>query len=108
MDAVTFIRDYMRICKSHSSCGDCPLLGGCMGSADVKDTWMNDMHQIINAVDEWSKSHPIKTRLADICEKYPNLRMNPNDTPKACAESLGYTNTCIGDCMKCWDIPLEE
>ena len=111
MDAVTFVRDYARMCKSYNSCGDCPLRGGCMG-CPTEECDMDNIYRVIKTVDEWSKVHPIKTRLTDLLEKYPDAPMDENGAPIFCVKNLGYEINCsIGDCsncMKCWDIPLEE
>lgn len=62
----------------------------------------------VKIVEEWSKSHPEKTRLNDLKEKYPKAKLDSNGIPVACATALGYCNVCCGNCEKCWDEPLED
>ena len=68
----------------------------------------------IEIVEEWSQEHPRKTMLQDFLEKYPNARLEKNGTPKdVCPENLGYCeeiycHTNKGDCLACWNRPLEE
>ena len=108
MDAVIFIQDYARMCESYEDCGDCPIFGGCMGSSHTKSIWVNDIHRIIDVVDEWSKAHPIKTRLTDFLEKLPKAPRREDGVPLACVQSLGYTSDCCGFCRECWNTSLEE
>ena len=110
MDAVTFIRDYARMCVSYDTCDDCPLYScRCMEITDLKYIEMNDIYRIINVVDEWVKGHPVKTRLMDLLERYPKATRDNNGTPIACAGNLGYTNECHAcDCIECWNSPLED
>ena len=113
MNAVTFIRDYARMCMSYDTCDDCPLYSGrCMEITDLKHIETNDIHRIVNTVDEWSKGHPVKTRLMDFLEKYPNAQINEDGVPFACAESLGYLKSKNCDsydsCEKCWNTLLED
>lgn len=110
MDAVTFVRDYARMCSSLETCAGCPLSSACMDSADLKEIGVDDIHRIVNAVAEWSKAHPIKTRLTDLLEKYPNVTVKGDGLPTICVSSLGYLkiDECCCSCEKCWNTPLEE
>ena len=96
----------------------------------INDLYMKDRHGCIGAVTKyskeaitliqnWSDAHPVKTRLDDLLEKYPNVPLNENGYPSICPQTLGYC-VCTGSiCLvhqitcdeafkKCWDEPLEE
>ena len=111
MDVVTFIRDYVRMCNSFKSCGDgCPLYCcRCMECRGFDNMEMDDIHKIIAAVNDWSKVHPVKTRLMDFLEKYPKAQINEDGVPFACAKTLGYVCDCPpGFCSNCWNAPFDE
>lgn len=68
----------------------------------------------VEIIEKWSQEHPRKTMLQDFLEKYPKARLEKNGTPKdVCPENLGYCeeiycHTNKGDCLACWNRPLEE
>lgn len=88
MDAVKFIKEYHRLCKSQDDCyRDCPLSGvGCMHEEEFYD-----VEKAVEIVEKWSAEHPQKTILMDFLEKYPNAPIDEDDkTPTVCPYSLGY------------------
>ena len=74
MDAVIYIRDMQRMCKSHISCNGCELKPGngksCMEGMDPQEC--------ISAVEHWAKEHPAKTRQSEFLEHYPDARIDQN------------------------------
>ena len=111
MEVRDFVRDYVRMCNSFEACDNCPLCScNCLESRTFASMEMGDIDQITAAVDDWSKAHPIRTRLVDFLEKYPNAPRGETGVPIACTGSLGYSklNECPGDCDKCWKTPLDE
>jgi hypothetical protein len=69
--------------------------------------------EAIKAVQEWSNTHPVKTRLSVLKEQYPNIVLNPdNGIPyDICAGVLYGFEDCDDegnyDCEKCWNTPIE-
>ena len=65
----------------------------------------------VKAVENWSKEHPIKTRLQDFLEKYPDAEIDHDENRpfSICAARLGYlrVDDCQNDCAKCWNEPLQ-
>lgn len=90
-------------------CEDCEL-----------SEWRNGMHlsccnlerqypeRAVEILQKWSDENPVKTRLDDFTEKYPNYFREPkDDTPNVCCKYLGYIDKCpLTKCSKCWDMPL--
>lgn len=103
MEAETFLREKNRMCKNVKCDEDsCPLFkyNGCIGC--LKD---NEIKEAISAVEEWSKSHPIKTRQSDFLKLYPNARIIEGIID-ICPQRLGYftDKECYheaSDCAKC-------
>lgn len=72
--------------------------------------------ETISRVQAWSDAHPIKTRLDDLLEKFPNVPRNKDGYPTICPETLGYCRcgslclshqvTCDEAFKKCWDEPF--
>lgn len=69
MDAVIYIRDMQRMCKSHISCNGCELKPGngksCMEGMDPQEC--------ISVVEQWAVAHPTKTRQSEFLKLFPNV-----------------------------------
>ena len=121
MDAKTFFEEAHRMCDKQDSCGDCPIrskdyvctLKGVPFQADTTKA----INEAIDAVEQWAKEHPRKTRFADFLEKYPNAPLNAIGKPKITPWYLGYCgDTPCYACDKakdkplgwCWDQEVEE
>ena len=65
----------------------------------------------VEIMQKWSDENPVKTRLDDFREKYPNHKTHVTDgMPCVCCKNLGYTDECpiieCKTCKNCWDMPL--
>lgn len=73
MDAVRFIEERKRLCKSQGYCTNCPLKGTpCGGYMNTTDA---DAGRMVAAVEEWSAAHPRKTRQSVFLEQWPNAKL---------------------------------
>lgn len=97
-----------------SKCGNCPLCSNNNGEGlSCPDFEMYYPEKAVKAVQEWSDAHPQRTYLTEFLEHYPNAELDENGIPKICLWKLGLTaieeRNCIeGDCIKCWNQPIEE
>jgi hypothetical protein len=56
MDAVSYIREKARMCKTITRCSECPLRNvGC------GDSLKTSPEKILELVEQWSKEHPVLT-----------------------------------------------
>lgn len=63
MDAVKFIKEHRRMCKTYHSCRSCPLKDTpCTSIAAVNP------EVIVPIVEQWSSEHPVKTRQSEFLE----------------------------------------
>lgn len=62
MDAVEFIKAQKRMCSHYNSCDGCPFEEGGCGSL-----WQNP-EEAVEKVEEWTKTHPLKTNADKIEE----------------------------------------
>lgn len=80
MDAVEYIKEAKRICKSRSVCksvsGKCPLLdenGHCTATADIcAADIIEKTEKAVQIVEQWAKDNPIKTRQSEFLKMFPN------------------------------------
>ena len=70
--------------------------------------------QVIAALQKWSDEHPVKTRLDDLLEKCPNVRLDGEGFPCFSPAMLGYCSDCdrcrnwkIPDVRNCWGEPVD-
>ena len=74
MDAVEFVKERQRMCKSYGEgCLGCPMDGGpCGGYRDV------DAERLVGAVEAWSTEHPRKTRQSELLKIFPDAVIDTN------------------------------
>lgn len=112
MDAVKYLKELKRMCKTISHCESCPL--GKIYETHVFECYTarnKNPEEVVEIVEKWSKENPQKTILQDFFEKYPNANRYEIGI-KLCPKDLGYTIGCelewCGEEMeKCWNRPLE-
>lgn len=107
MDAVEFLKDFKRLCKS-TACSNCSLWvdDHCCCMMDAKCAISDDFYpgQIISAVEKWSKDHPVKTRQSEFLKMFPNVLVYDGVVSIApCRVDVeNYrVEECDGLCMKC-------
>lgn len=72
MDAVEFIKEFGRMCRSYPSCcEECPLYGEECAIVNHKD----DPETLIKTVKKWSNKHPRKTRQDVFLKQWPNVKL---------------------------------
>ena len=109
MDAVEFLKQYQRMCKSYDSCESCGLTWGCLDTSPETS---------IQIVGQWAQSHPQKTMMDDFFEKHPNAPRTEDGAPRnICPGDCGYTSEPEShsicekfndDCAVCWSRPVED
>lgn len=61
MDAVDFLKEAQRMCKSYADCKGCPLKSFACGFIRCIERFPDaDMQCQIKVVEQWSKEHPNK------------------------------------------------
>lgn len=108
MDAIKFLAEFKRMCKTYQGCAGCCAIENCNYMGMESDA---QRQELVVIVKRWSKDHPQKTRLQDFLEKYPNAKKFDDGVPIACCSILGYCKGCDesgSDCTKCWNMPMEE
>ena len=99
MDAVKFIEERDRMCKSFGDgCTGCPASNACKNELccafDLGSTL--DATAQIAIVEKWSAAHPRKTRQSVFLEQYPDADLSTG-TVNVCPNSL-YAGKC--DCAR--------
>lgn len=114
MDAVSFLKTKVRLCKS--SCCDCPLYSENNGHNVTCTVFMNNFaEEAVDMIQKWSAKHPLqsKTIYDDFVEKHPYAEFdNISGIPEVCAKALGYVDSCNsqgpGSCKDCWQTQIDD
>ena len=111
MDALEFLKERKRMCKSYDGCKGCPFDNSkCVIDSTISD---EDCKRIIATVEQWSKEHPRKTRQSVFLEQYPEARIGDDDGVLQiypCSISASHRNArgnCVTMGRKCPDCRRE-
>ena len=117
MDAVKFVEERRRMCKSFDTgCNGCPAFNACNNNlccAVGNESTLDAIAQIA-IVEEWSAAHPRKTRQSVFLEQYPEslldesgaLPLCPREISAAHRNSSGMCKdpgkSCVDCCREFW------
>lgn len=99
MDAVKFIQERNRMCKSFDDgCKGCPAFNACEDgiccAVDQRSTL--DVTAQIAMVEEWSAAHPRKTRQSVFLEQYPETQIDTNGVLGVCPAPMFHSHRMDG------------
>lgn len=104
MDAVKFIEERNRMCKSFDAgCKGCPAFNACEGDlccAVGQESTLDATAQIV-MVEEWSAAHPRKTRQSVFLEHWHRAMRDTKGTLSICPQHLDEHLGCNGKCIDC-------
>lgn len=99
MDAVKFIEERNRMCKSFDTCScGCPAWdGSCKLEAG---TYLKcEADKAVKIVEEWSAAHPRKTRQRVFLEQYPEAHVGDDGILRICPSNISATyRNSVGGC----------
>lgn len=112
MDAVKFLKERNRMCKSFGDrCAGCPAFNvreGYVGCCIVDVESMMDATAQIAIVEKWSKENPRKTRQEVFLEQWPEARIEDDGVLTLCPILISSTyrnqdGSCKTPCVSCDD-----
>lgn len=111
MDAVKFLQERARMCKSmNGDCNQpCPITNWC---GRGKKRQVEFAHDIVSAVEAWSAAHPRKTRQDVFMELWPNVLLDEHGVIAICptvlsAEHRDRIKECANPARRCADCRKE-
>lgn len=118
MDAVEFLKERERMCKScEGKCSDCPIGKEKVNHNQYCREYIEKFPiEAVDLVEKWSDGHPRETFLERFQKQHPDAPMSTNGLPFPCPYQLGYEPKwkapCVKnksyDCLSCWKRPSEE
>lgn len=107
MDVLKFLKEYRRMCNYYPRCFECPRADE--PNCNIEEISDEELENLVNTVEQWSKEHPQRTRLQDLLEKFPKVEIDKEGLPFFCCARLGYVCTCAkSTCKDCWNMLVEE
>lgn len=104
MDAVKFMKEKKRMCKSYFACTEACLLRKPMDENGVTCLGYCFAHpeDAVAIVEKWSAEHPRKTRQSEFLKMFPNAKIL-NDIISICPKliNLELDLNCNEDCVTC-------
>lgn len=96
MDAVKFIEERNRMCKSFDKyCYGCPAWDGSC-KLEPGSYLKCEADKAVKIVEEWSAAHPRKTRQSVFLELWPNCMMDDDDVVGMCPRNVDKMYECNG------------
>ena len=102
MDAVEFLKQFNRMCKTYNDdgCKECPAYRYRCG-----EEFDGQEEDGVSIVEQWAKEHPVKTRQSELLKMFPETEMI-DDYICICPSRFveGYrepAQNCNMDCEKC-------
>ena len=84
MDAVKFVKEYLRMCTKVDECGDCPVYKTDFCTVPANEHSQESAEEIVELVEQWSAAHPRKTRQDVFLEQHPEARLDDNGCVYIC------------------------
>lgn len=96
MDAIKFIEERNRMCKSFGHCRGCQMCPACDNDLCCSVSVMSTLDAMaqIDIVEKWSKEHPRKTRQDVFLEQWPNAKVSIDGVLDFCPLMLDKRYTC--------------
>lgn len=88
MDAVRFVKEYLRMCSQPWDCEDCPLNKTDFCSAPAKKRSQEEAEEVVRLVETWSAAHPRKTRQSVFLEQWPDTQLDKKGNVIICPKQL--------------------
>lgn len=107
MDAVKFVREYLRMCAKIDECEHCPVCKTDFCAVPAKERSQESAEEIVELVKAWSKEHPRRTRQSIFLEQWPETELDRHGVLQLCPSivSAGHRRVpslCTADrCANC-------
>ena len=100
MDAVEFLKTRARLCRTYEDCEDCPIEFFCSKGYYEQDE-ENYIANVVNAVEQWAKEHPVKTRQSEFLARYSDAEISDDELLSIAPCQLDTKLICGNDQIEC-------
>ena len=96
MDAVKFVKEYLRMCTKVDECEDCHVYKTDFCTVPAKERSQKSAEEIVELVEEWSAAHQRKTRQSVFLEQYPEAQIAANGVLDVCPAPIFHSHRLEG------------
>ena len=112
MDAVKFVKEYLRMCTKVDECEDCPVYKTDFCTVPAKERSQESAEEIVELVEEWSAAHPRKTRQSVFLEQWPQANIGGDGVLQVCPAIISESHRsaqggCVNIHLECRDCRKE-
>ena len=94
MDAVMFVKEWKRMCRSSKTCLSCSI-GKIAGVSTVcSNVVKKEPEKYVAIVEKWSAEHPIKMRQSEFLKMFPNAPLRENGSIAICRLDVDRDARC--------------
>lgn len=110
MDAVTYIKEAMRMCKqAGDDCENCLAKVERFCQVQLSNTvpykMQGNEENAVSVVEKWAKDNPTKTRQSELLKMFPDAQIDTYGalTIRPCSIEKGLCSKCttLSDCVDC-------
>lgn len=96
MDAVKYLREFVRMCAEQDLCKGCPIGHGACRIMEAQEP-----EKIVAIVEKWAKEHPAVTRQSRFLKEFP-------DVIRTKEGAIGICPQCVDTGMECGEAGCKE
>lgn len=94
MDAVMFVKEWARMCKTVKRCDNCKIWKSIGRFTLCGSAIKEDPEKYVAIVEKWSAEHMIKTRQSEFLKIFPNAPLRENGSIAICPLDVDRDAKC--------------
>lgn len=108
MDAVMFVKEWKRMCRSSKTCLSCSIGKSAGVSTVCSNVVKEEPEKYVSIVEKWSAEHPMKTRQIEFLKMFQNADIR-NGVILICPRKINKNSVTSEECAesKCHDCRKE-
>lgn len=97
MDAVMFVKEWTRMCRSSKTCLSCSIGKSAGVSTVCRNVVKEEPEKYVAIVEKWSAEHPMKTRQSEFLKMFPNAYIR-NGIIRICPRKIDQNSITSEEC----------
>ena len=97
MDAVMFVKEWKRMCRSSKTCLSCSIGKSAGVSTVCSNVVKEEPEKYVAIVEKWSAEHPMKTRQSEFLKMFPNAYIR-NGVIRICPRKIDQNSITSEEC----------
>lgn len=99
MDAVKFVKEWKRMCRSSKTCLSCSIGKSAGVSTVCSNVIKEEPEKYVAIVEKWSAEHPMETRKSEFLKMFPNADIR-NGIIQICPKKIDQNSVTSEECSR--------